>query len=818
MDTDASDTGIGCTLSQIQWCKKSGQPEEKPIAFASKSLTKSQRKYCVTRRELLALVTFVQQFRHYLLGRHFVVRTDHSALRWIMSFKEPHDQMARWLEVLSQFDFKVQHREGRRHGNADSLSRIPCDPDDCRCYDGQTIIQDLPCGGCQVCLKRHEEWSSFITEVDDVVPLSARCVQPTPEKASGWKARLMVMTLMILSFLMVAGHGFAATTKDFCWRASSSVGVSVPWTLPRWKTTWQSLGGGCAKPVMHVRSIGMEPCNHDDDTDVGSTWAGGYTKAQLVALQEADADLGKVMAWMEESGHRPPRDRVAAESPVTRHLWLLWDQLQLTGGVLYKRQESTAKTNEVLQLVVPRCLQNEIMEHMHNSTISGHLGVKKTVSRLQRHFYWHRLRDSVSTWIHKCAKCGARKRPICMPKAPLGDYRVGAPMDRVATDILGPLPLTERGNRYVLVIVDCFSRYTEAYAIPDFTAKTTADVIVTQFFSRFGVPLELHSDQGRNYESQLFAETCKLLGIHKTRSSPYHPSSNGMVERFNSTLLNMVSVFVQANQKDWDQNLELLTAAYRSSKHEGTGFSPNLLFMGREVNLPIDLLLGVPLNDEHLAASECDYVADLRERMTAVFETARENLQRNSERQKRDYDVRLSVNNFQQGDLVYMLDSTKVVGQSPKLKANVWQGPCLILRKISDLLFELKPGQKKRAKILHHDRLKPYVSDDIPEWIKKLQAKIKTGPEDTPPCPPEASVLPSSVTTPAQGTDRLAPLTDTSPGQSNHSKQGNGDSLHAQEKPTVPTATKHGSVDKHAKESRRHSSRNRRQPDRYAPQ
>ena len=276
-----------------------------------------------------------------------------------------------------------------------------------------------------------------------------------------------------------------------------------------------------------------------------------------------------------------------------------------------------------------------------------------------------------------------------MPRALLGDYRSGAPMDRVATDILGPLPLSEQGNRYVLVVMDCFSRWPEAYPIPDFSAKTVADVLVNQFFSWFGCSLELHSDQRRNYESQLFTETMKLLGIHKTRSSPYHPASNGMVERFNSTLLNMISVFIQDNQSSWDKNLPLLTAAYRSAKHEGTGFSPNLLFLGWETNLPIDLTLGVSTPGQQ---SECDYVADLQERMTTIYDTVQANLKKYSHRQKRDYDNRLSTNSYKQGDLVYLLDSTKTIGQCPKLKPQIWEGPCLVIRKVSDLLFEVKPA------------------------------------------------------------------------------------------------------------------------------
>ena len=177
LDTDASATGIGAVLSQLQWDETSQKEVERPIAYASRTLTRSQRRYCTTRRELLAVVSFVRHFRHYLLGRKFLIRTDHSSLRWIMSFREPTDQMARWLEILSQFDFDIEHRAGKKHGNADSLSRMPCDPDSCDCYDGSTILSDLPCRGCiMTCQRRHREWSDFFS-VDDVIPLSSKSVK-----------------------------------------------------------------------------------------------------------------------------------------------------------------------------------------------------------------------------------------------------------------------------------------------------------------------------------------------------------------------------------------------------------------------------------------------------------------------------------------------------------------------------------------------------------------------------------------------------------------------------------------------------------------
>ena len=127
LDTDASNTGLGTVLSQIQ------EGEEKVIAFHSKSLSKSERNYCVTRKGLLAVVVAVKTYHHYLCGRQFLVRTDHGALKWLLKFKNPEGQLARWLELLGTYDFNIQHRSGICHGNAVALSRRPCG--DCRYCD-----------------------------------------------------------------------------------------------------------------------------------------------------------------------------------------------------------------------------------------------------------------------------------------------------------------------------------------------------------------------------------------------------------------------------------------------------------------------------------------------------------------------------------------------------------------------------------------------------------------------------------------------------------------------------------------------------------
>ena len=681
LDTDASNTSIGATISQMQWSDVAQEKVERPIAYASRTLTKTQRRYCVTRRELLAVVVYVWYFRHYLMGRKFIIRTDHSALRWIMSFKEPENQLARWLEILSQFNFSIIHRSGKKHLNADSLSRLPCEPDDCECFDGQTILEDLPCKGCDKCQKKHQLWSDFF-EVDDVIPMGARCVNYEPvEKITQCKGSIDKQCNVTLS----------------------------------------------TKPV---KSVADTDENIDDtSTAKDSTWIDGYSYKDLRELQMKDTDIEPILNWQNQSRKRPKREEVHSRSPATRHMWLLWDQLVMIHGVLFKKHVKADKTQQKLLLVVPKSLQSKVIHASHNPVTAGHQGIKKTRSRLKRSFYWHKLDETVYTYVRKCATCGARKHPNRKPKAGMKEFRVGAPMDRVCVDVCGPFPMSYKENKYILVVGDCFTRWIEAYAMPDQTAKTIAEQLATRFFPRFGFPLEIHTDQGRSFESDLFQELCRILEIHKSRTSPYNPRSNGMIERFNKSLLNMIAVYIESDQREWDINLPLLTSAYRSCTHEATGFSPNMLMLGRESNTPVDIMFGPIITDpeQQEPANKGEYVAEYVDRMHRVHQLVRENLDKAGERRKRDHDARMSQNNYEVGNLVYYLDSTRQKGKSPKLKAHRWVGPCVVTTCYSDVLFEICAKQKGRRRVLHHNRLKPYLSDEMPEWIAKLRDDIKRG-------------------------------------------------------------------------------------------
>ena len=649
LDTDASDFCIGAALNQVQ------DEKEVPISFASKALLEAQKKYCTTRKELLAVVTFTRQFRHYLLGRSFTLRTDHHSLVWLMRFRQPHGQLARWLEELAQYDMKIIHRSGTKHVNADLLSRLPDPVETCPCYDAGRHLEHLPCGGCHYCTRAHQEWGRFLEDVDDVVPLAVRTVELTRE-LTGEPSILVDETPVICS----------------------------------------------------VRKVAVEQTLELD----------AYTKEDLRTAQLADPDLEPLLIW-KDGGVEPDEEELALHSSVTKKLWVLRRQLCVTNGVLYylweEEEERTKK-----KLIVPDSLRVELLQLAHD--VSGHSGQQRTFDRLKPNFFWPKMRRDVYLYVQTCGTCNRSKKPSVKPKAKLGSYHAGAPMERLHIDILGPFVESHSGNKYVVMIVDQFTKWLECHAIPDQTAEVVTDVLLKQVIVRFGIPRTIHSDQGRNFESHIFQSVCRALEIAKTRTTPYRPCSNAQAERYNRTVLQMIRSYTGEDQKRWDEHLHLIGMAIRSMINRSTGFTANCLMLGREVSIP-DTLFGIP---DALVDNAPEYVKQLFLRQKQAHQCARDSLRSQQVRQQHYYNQKLKQRKFVVGDLVYKLDTTHVVGQSSKLRP-IYVGPFLVTKVLSPVLYKIT-GRKK-SEVLHHDRLRLCQDRDVPLWIRRRRNAI-LGMED----------------------------------------------------------------------------------------
>lgn len=230
----------------------------------------------------------------------------------------------------------------------------------------------------------------------------------------------------------------------------------------------------------------------------------------------------------------------------------------------------------------------------HDSPVGGHLGLSNTLGKVRQRFYWIHCRRDVEKWCYKCDLCAAKKAQRTKQNSPLQLYNTGDPMERVAIDVLGLLPETERGNKYNLIAMEHFSKRPKAYALPSQDSVTVTDILASQVFTRFGVPAELQSDDGRNFEFHVFQEVCSLLGFHKTRTTAFHSQSDGMVEQYNRTLDNQLTTFVEDHQRDWDLHLPLLLMSYRSAVYDTTRLTHAMLMFGRYLHVPLDLLIGRP--------------------------------------------------------------------------------------------------------------------------------------------------------------------------------------------------------------------------------
>ncbi len=240
-----------------------------------------------------------------------------------------------------------------------------------------------------------------------------------------------------------------------------------------------------------------------------------------------------------------------------------------------------------------------------------------------------------------CEDCARRKMTTPKYKAPLKNVQVGSPMQVVAVDILGPLPKSSNGNQYILVAGDYFTRWMEAYAIPNQEADTVAQKLTEEMFLRFSPPEQLHSDQGRQFESILVAEICKVLGIKKTRTTPYHPQGGGMVERFNRTLISLLSTTIKDHHNEWEDRLRATCMVYNTSEQSTSGFTPFFLMFGKEARTPIDIMFGRPPENEGLTHSE--YAIQLRDKLESSYDTVRQHRQRALQRQKDHYDKKVKV-------------------------------------------------------------------------------------------------------------------------------------------------------------------------------
>lgn len=556
--TDASSFGLGAVLVQ----KNEGV--EKVIAYASRSLSKAEANYSTTEKECLAIVWATSKFRPYLYGRPFKVVSDHHALCWLANLKDPSGRLARWSLRLQEFDVTVVYKSGRKHSDADCLSRAPVD---------------------------------------------------TPPK--------------------------------------------------------------------------------DDDDDA---FLGLLSSSDFARQQQSDPDLQRLHEYLEGKSPSPP-------ALFRRGL----SSYCLQQGIVVKKNFSPNKAAYLL--VVPKSLREEILQASHDEPMAGHLGFTRTLRRIQERYYWPRLSSDVAHYVKSCRECQRRKTP---PKRPAGFLQPirppSRPFQEVGMDLLGPFPTSTTGNKWIIVATDYLTRYAEAKALPNGTAAEVAKFFVESILLRHGAPEILITDRGTAFTAELTQAILQHSHTSHRRTTAYHPQTNGLTERLNKTIADMLSMYVDAEHKTWDVILPYVVFAYNTAVQETTQMTPFSLVHGREATTTLDAMLPDVTDESNLD------VAAYLQRAEQARRLARERIQDQQRTDARRYNLRRRAVQYKPGDRVWVWTPIRRRGLSEKLLRRYF-GPYRILRRLGNLDYEVVPDgvtasqrRRTRSEVVHVARLKPYYS------------------------------------------------------------------------------------------------------------
>ncbi len=404
---------------------------------------------------------------------------------------------------------------------------------------------------------------------------------------------------------------------------------------------------------------------------------------------------------------------------------------------LYRVIQDAQSKQDTTQLLVPKSRREMLFQAPHCNPMAGHLGQAATLNRLMTRFFWP-----------ACAACQLLNPPAS-PKAPLRPPPLmQVPFEIIGMDLIGPLERSARGYRFALVLVDYATRYPEAVALRNISAKSVAEALFHMIF-RVGIPKEILTDQGTAFMSRTIRELYELLGIKSVRTSVYHPQTDGLVERFNRTLKTMIRKFVHEDAKNWDKWLEPLLFAVRVVPQASTGFSPFELLYGHQPRGVLDVLRETWEEGPSGTKNEIQHVLDLRTKLHTLGQLSIENFLQAQDKQSRLYNWGTRLRNFAPGDKVLVL----LPSSSSKLLAK-WQGPFEVTLRVGDLNYEVIRMDWSGARQIYHLNLLKKWSEVEPV----MQATVVSGEDDL---GPEVNTKIQSLTL-APGGDHLSPsqLTD----------------------------------------------------------
>ena len=723
--TDASDVGLGVVLQQ-----KDEEGHLHPVAYASRSLSPAERKWMVTEREALAIPWALTHFNTYLEGHKYTVITDHAALRYLFNNKDKTPRMYRLVAKLSPYELKVEYAPGKENHGPDLLSR---EEQYMEMQPTTTAVHPVTTRSRTTHGQRRGGGSGAAT--DQIAPPTPASVShasssPAPAPKSSSKQRHKAQRSNGEDYEVAA-----IIDKRKSEKYKNEYQYKVRWVgYSEEGDTWEHLSNleGCMDMVLAfekarqqeqfgVRATtrvmhSCEECGKEFDTDAQLHVHNHHHHG--VALPAACVRLTEVMDKEEvarlqraEPEFHYLYDSEFGEKDTTlthkqRQSFMHYEYVVAEDGLLYCIElpslRSRHSINQHFRLCVPSAMRAAVVNEVHSGALAGHPGVVHMHSQMRRRVWWPNMIRDIVKAVTSCPVCQREKKR--MTKVSTQPMKIiMKPWRMIGVDIMGPLPITRRGNRYVQVAIDYYSREVEIWALPDIETQTVLQPLIDDVVCRHGLPDVILTDRGNPYVSNISEELFRVLGIQHRKSAAHHPQGNGLVERYNRTFKQVVRKWVIAKKEEWDVGIPVFRFSSNMEVHSLHKLPPSATTRTFVPQTVLDVVLGLS-GDEFYS----DYVQSVIDEVKETHEFIKQAHEEVNERREQQLDHG-ELPAFAVGDSVLVFDPTHKKGESSKLKMR-WKGPFTIVEQVTAVTYRVLVHGVPRT--VHAERLKKYVQDD----------------------------------------------------------------------------------------------------------
>lgn len=632
-----------------------GKFEEKVIGYASKKLQKSQANYSSPKGEICAALLMMDHYRYFLQIGHFYLRTDNAAARALQGNMDPVGFLSRWKARLASYSFTAVHRAGKKHGNADSLSRIrhtTNNPDE------------------------NEDVFDEKTDRQYLFSLGESNSQPNDSRMDD----------------CVFDDEIDFIEDDF---------------LDNDELEEELYRELCDTSIEAV----------DESGNLDSTRDEIWTTSFIIELQEEDSDIRQLREWVRTGTKPQTQDRAVASSDLKTYI-NLFESLYLDSDDILRYEyrfmpyDGLGERKRAL-IVLPESSLKDAIRIVHER--QSHLGVDRTIEVAMRYVYGLHLRRAAEYVCQTCLVCQAKGGKPKPQDYHLSSSRNGFPFQTINIDFCGPLARSKNNNIYLLTVECLLTKWVEAFATKRATAIEVAEKLTTEIFPRYGYPEFLKSDRGVHFKNNLIRELAEITGIQLTYSPAYRPCSNP-IERAHRTIKGMITARVLqlsgGDQSTWEMHLPGALLSYRTSYHGTIGTSPFEALFGNPPSIECGLIFGPP-PDRVDYPDRQSYAQAHRHRMSQAFKWINDNISTTITRRRR-YFYNNPKRLFNLNDQVWLLTPTVRPGQRKSFKSP-YTGPWTVSARINEVVYEIQPHPswtRKSPEVVTVDRLKKFRAPD----------------------------------------------------------------------------------------------------------